>query len=293
MSEIKFKLKGHESFVLREGWLTKGLSAIRQNSMVYRINRGADVLGVGTNMAKSIRYWLRAFGLTVENQKTGIALTELGEAICSFDIYGEDIFTLWILHANITCNFEFATSWALFFNRMNLASEFSRDEMYTLMRELVVQYTKEEDPSERSIRDDCAAILSMYVKTGDPADDPEDKRSSPFEDLGLVVQSGKKYRKGRPSTLSLAPLAFLYLIIDKLNQEKSLQIDSIAEDDNMPGKVFNLTRIVINDYLDRLKKAGYIKVDRTAGLDIVYPDSCKEMTRIDVVKTHYDGRSQI
>lgn len=293
MSDIKYKLKGHESFVLREGWLTKGLSAVKKDSMVYRINSGADVLGVGTNMAKSIRFWLRALGLTKESQKNGITLTELGEVICSSDIYAEDLFTLWILHANIACNFDFATSWAIFFNRVNLSSEFSRDDMFSAMKDHIVQYTKEEELSERSIKDDCAAILSMYVKTGEPTDDPEDKRTSPFEELELVIQAGKKYKKGRPSFVSLTHLAFLYLIIDRLNEEESLQIDAIAEDDKMPGKVFNLTRIAINDYLDRLITDGYIKVDRTAGLDIVYPNSCKDMTQIDVVKKHFDGGRQL
>lgn len=292
MSDIKIKLKGHESFVLREGWLTKGLNAVQQDSMTFRANSGADVLGVGTNMAKSIRYWFRALGLTTESQKNGVSLTALGDAICDSDIYIEDIFTLWILHANLVCNFEFATSWAVFFNRLALVSDFTREEMVDRMKYSIAEYAQDENLSERSIKDDCAAILSMYVKTGDPADDPEDKRTSPFEDLGLLVQSGKKYRKERPSRLSLDKMAFLYLIIDRLNNENSLQIDTIADDDNMPGKTFNLTRIAINDYLDQLKRANYIKIDRTAGLDIVYPDSCMDMTRIDVVRSYYDGRRQ-
>ena len=53
----KYRFKGHESFILREGWLNKGLFEIEKNAKVFSENYGADELGVGPNMAKSIRYW--------------------------------------------------------------------------------------------------------------------------------------------------------------------------------------------------------------------------------------------
>ena len=55
----KIRLKGHETFILREGWLTKGLAAAEKDGTVFSKNSGADALGVGTNMAKAIRYWMQ------------------------------------------------------------------------------------------------------------------------------------------------------------------------------------------------------------------------------------------
>ena len=52
----KYRFKGHESFILREGWLNKGLFEIEKDAKVFSENYGADELGVGPNMAKSIRY---------------------------------------------------------------------------------------------------------------------------------------------------------------------------------------------------------------------------------------------
>ena len=66
MDKKDYRLKGHESFTLREGWLTKGLNAVHENPRVFSENSGADALGVGTNMAKSIRYWMRTAELTME-----------------------------------------------------------------------------------------------------------------------------------------------------------------------------------------------------------------------------------
>ena len=63
----KIRLKGHETFILREGWLAKGLKAVSDNPKVFSEYAGADALGVGTNMAKAIRYWLRAGGVTAES----------------------------------------------------------------------------------------------------------------------------------------------------------------------------------------------------------------------------------
>ena len=73
---LTHRLKGHESFIPREGWITKALFAIQRDPMLFTVASGADALGVGTNMAKSIRYWMRTAGLTDETQNHGVYLTE-------------------------------------------------------------------------------------------------------------------------------------------------------------------------------------------------------------------------
>lgn len=54
MGKNKYRFKGHESFILREGWLNKGLYEVDRNPKVFSENYGADALGVGPNMAKAI-----------------------------------------------------------------------------------------------------------------------------------------------------------------------------------------------------------------------------------------------
>ena len=115
MTKTAYRLKGHESFVPREGWITKGLYALNNDPSIFSRNYGADELGVGTNMAKSIRYWLRAMGLTEDIPRIGTKLTTLGNLIFENDSYLENTFTLWILHANLARNFALATSWNIFF----------------------------------------------------------------------------------------------------------------------------------------------------------------------------------
>ena len=57
----------------------------------------------------------------------------------------------------------------------------------------------------------------------------------------------------------------------------------------MPGRIFNLNRLELNYHLDRLADAGYITVNRTAGLDMVYEQG--GITPDEVTLKYYAGRT--
>ena len=42
MALAKYRLKGHESFILREGWITKALFAIDRDPLLFTVSAGAD-----------------------------------------------------------------------------------------------------------------------------------------------------------------------------------------------------------------------------------------------------------
>ena len=69
----KVKLKGNESFNIREGWLRKGMRCIQEYPTLFSRDDAMEILGVGSKMVKSIRYWLRTTGLTEENAPVGRA----------------------------------------------------------------------------------------------------------------------------------------------------------------------------------------------------------------------------
>lgn len=288
MDKKKYKLKGHESFMIRDGWLTKGMRAVSEDNHLFKNKAGADVLGVGTNMAKSIRYWMRAAGLVIDSPAKGVMFTPLGRIIYDYDPYLEDIFSLWIIHANIATNYEFATSWNIFFNRINVTSAFTREELFNMLKDAFVEFSGEQDPSERSLRDDCSVLLQMYSAGVGNNIDPEDKNISPFEGFGLVQRVSGKYLKKRPQINQIDPLIILYLFIDKLNEDGSVQIDFISDGENMPGKILNLNRIAVNYFLDDLQTQKYITVNRTAGLDIIYPNRCKSLQKEELIKLHFE-----
>ena len=54
------KFRAHDTFAIRKGWLNKGLRNIEKAPDVFisKDNNPMDVLGIGANMVKSLRYWL-------------------------------------------------------------------------------------------------------------------------------------------------------------------------------------------------------------------------------------------
>lgn len=62
--KVKIKLQGHEKFALREGWINKALMILPENPDAFTRKDATDLFGIGSNMVKSLRYWMRALGLT-------------------------------------------------------------------------------------------------------------------------------------------------------------------------------------------------------------------------------------
>ena len=284
---MSYRLKGHESFILRDGWITKALLALSEpdGSKLFQTNSGTDSLGVGTNMAKAIRYWLRTSGITRDAGGSGVFLTDLGKTLLKNDPYIEDDFSLYVIHSNIVKNYELATSWNVFFNEFEL-STFTRSEMIDAMTALLIDSIGDTKLPERSIRDDVAAILAMYASDDDENADPEEKKISPFAHLGLVTKNGAIYETKTTSANVLDPLLVLYIMADTLNTEGSLLIDDIVYGANMPGKILHLSRVSTNELLDKLADKGYITVNRTAGLDIVYSNG--DIKKEELLSQHYN-----
>lgn len=197
MTKIKYRFKGHESFILREGWLNKGMREVRNDPFVFSQNYGADVLGVGPNMAKAIRYWMRTCGLLEERGKQGVFLSKLGEQIWEYDKYLEDPFSLWIIHCNIVKNRGQATAWNLFFNEYD-EMEFTKDELVKELINKAGNLDGLEKFSEKSVEADGEALLRMYVRKPERGSDPEEKNISPFGIFELVKQKGSLYWKSQP-----------------------------------------------------------------------------------------------
>lgn len=282
---MSIKIKGHETFALREGWLNKGISQIYKNNRVFSVNYGADALGVGSNMAKSIRYWLKAGGWMTEAPRSGARLTQIGETVYQNDKYIEDNFALWIFHVNLAWNKSYATSWYLFFNEMNL-EDFTKEELVEqLIRRMMVMSDKK--VSERSIRDDVSVLLNMYIKEKIENYDPEEKKISPFSKLGLVKKNGSRYQKSQPSVNEMSELVVLYAMQKYFMfvEKDSAEIDELLNSPLSPGKILNLKRVAFNEYIDSLAMQDYLTVNRTAGLDMVYMKTA--MTPEEIVARYY------
>ncbi len=278
-----YKIKGHEKFPLREGWLTKGMQAVEKPSKVFSSDNGPDVLGVGTNMVKSIRYWLQAFKLIQEDPKRGSELSELGKIIYRYDRFIEDPFTVWVLQSQIAHNSARATSWYLFFNYCE-AEEFKKEEIFEVLKKELISYAGTDSFPDSSLKDDIDVLLNMYSKTNE-YDDPEDKNVSPLASLGLLRKDKDTYIRKQPDLRYLNKNLILYEVYGLLEGEKSVSIDSVSK---LTKSIYHLTKVSTNNYLDMLDNAGQIKVVRTAGLDVIYPVA--ETSQLQIIVDYYQNR---
>lgn len=282
----KYRFKGHESFILREGWLNKGLSAAAADGKVFQAFFGADALGVGPNMAKAIKYWLLTAGLIRMDRGTA-EITEKGRLILSYDPYIEDIFTLWIIHSDIAGNASEATAWYLFFQRFEM-DLFTREELGKSMTALAEEAAgADRKISVSSVAADCDAIIQMYVKERQENYDPEEKKVSPFNALGLVRREEGRFRKRQPDRGKLDALVLFYDMVPFMGQE-SISLDGLVSADMSPGKLLNLRRTAVSEYVDELADRGLLTVNHTAGLDMVY--FTKPYSREEIMKYYYENR---
>ena len=274
------RLKGHEKFHLREGWIAKGLYGVSANPRVFSGSDGTDQLGVGTNMVKSIKYWMLAMGLIKEGQKNGAELTDLGKMILKYDPFLEDDLSLWLLHSYISKNNFRSTVWYLFFNKCQ-AEEFTKEELYTVLRKELISYAETDSVPESSLKDDIDVLLNMYSKDT-KNDDPEDKNKCPLASLKLIKKEGNVYYRQQPDMRHFRDEIILYELGNIFEEESSIGIDYVAE---LAANIYHLSRVAINTILDRLDNAGYITVNRTAGLDEIYPN--KKISVKKIIEDYY------
>lgn len=270
------KFRAHDSFFIRKGWLSKGLKNILADPAVFvrKDINPMDTLGLGANMVKALRYWLQAVGLT-EEAKSGQrrqSLTPLGQLIWDNDQYIEEMGTLWLLHYRLATNKEDATAWFYFFN-MFKPSEFSREDFYSHISNFL--WENEKDIAESSIEGDYNCILGTYlprIKTNPNKVNPEENIDCPLGELGLIdiVDKRKRlYKKSQPKKDTLPPLILLAVILDQAKGERSVRISTIQNDVCNAGRIFNLDVILLTGLLYQLHTMGHIKVNRTAGLDVI------------------------
>lgn len=292
MSESTYKLKGNESFNIREGWLCKGINAIREDATIFTQPTAMDTLGVGSKMVKSIRFWMQASGLTEEVRGAGkrqqILTPDFGKIIVENDPYFEDITTLWLIHSKIVSRSDICTAWYIFFNLINTV-EFDRDDIIYLMTNNMDMLAGTGRYSEKSLSDDVSSIIKMYAKEDTRMKDPEENIGSPFAELGLIQKSESskgKYRKMQPILDSLDKYVVMYIILGAMEEgQNAISVDDLLNKPRSVGKTLNMGRSLLYDYLDKLRNAKCITLNRTAGLDMVYAPG--DLKQVDILKDYY------
>lgn len=303
---MQMKFKAHQTFAIRKGWLGKGLRGIENVShsllMPSSSKEAMDELGLGSNQVVALRYWLETMGLIERVRRNREHdLTEIGQLILEHDPYTEEIGTLWALHCNLASAIEDATSWYFFFNEFKVSGAFDKESFTRALERFIFTNTDRQKVALTSLESDFSCILNTYIpheRTSTKRISPESVIDCPLGDLGLIDvdnRAAKTYRK-RPANLSMLPgLLMLYSIcpssaelqLGKRVVEKEIRLDTLLDGAFMPGRIFNLDSVALLTKLYELESDGYLRINRTAGLDVIRLENV-DMTKEDCLAAYYE-----
>lgn len=231
----KYVFSGHESFPCKQLWLKKGFDFLVQG---YNFNAPDAVvkLGVGKNMVSSIRYWMKTFALTQNDELQKIAFY-LFDDKKGKDPFIEDLGTLWLLHYLLVTTGEATIYNWLFIRMQKERKEFTRAQILTTTQRYMIEAGKGKAFNENTVKKDVGVLLQNYVR-------PTHARSfeeytSLLLDLDLIrtADEGKTYQFNIEGKRPLPLEIFVFALLKWKGNDRSLPFSTLQE----LGLVFCMT----------------------------------------------------
>ncbi|MCK6255461.1 DUF4007 family protein [Fictibacillus sp. KIGAM418] len=261
----------HQTFYLRQQWITKGLTEIKKNPRFFYEPEHFEILGVGKNMAKSIRHWLNVTQLIEEKRsiKTEFVMTDLAKVIFQYDPYIKTRYTLYILHYLLVTEKNEASTWYWFFNVFN-ERVFSKQMLVEKLKNWVEE-NFEKEVSLNSLKRDVDCLIQLYTAKEYINQTPEDVIKSPFESLGLIHQTiGTNFVKSETHYSLISNVLYITLLrYSEKHNIKEVSLNDLINGEELWGKVFNLNRDAIIEQLEEVQKHYPVIFTRTNRLDVI------------------------
>jgi hypothetical protein len=274
---------GHETFALRSNWLKKAYDILQYTPDLFYCEDAFVRLGVGKNMAQSIRFWGRVCGVFERSPSgEGHSITPLGRTLLDDD--GWDPFLVtpasrWLLHWQIAARPEAAFTWFYTFNLLK-GGEFAPSQLAQQIRSFAVAHDVRV-PSDATISRDVECMLNCYCRIGSRqvSGAIEDLLACPLTDLGLIqgLPGQQSYRlvSGAQSDLPDGIVAFAIYEMLRATQRQTISFSDLAYAPRSPGRVFRLDE---DSLLGRLQRIGDVTAGRAyytdqAGIrQVAWPD---------------------
>lgn len=160
MATVKrYCFSGHETFYCKSLWLKKGYDFLCERNN-FNQDDAVVRLGVGKNMVASIRFWLKAFGLTVEDNPTDIANIVLHN---DGDPFLEDTNTLWLLHYLLVSNKISSLYNLLFVEYQREKKELDRELLQNFVKRRCNVPEQKNVYNENTVKKDIGVLLHNYL----------------------------------------------------------------------------------------------------------------------------------
>ncbi len=251
---------GHETFVLRSNWLKKAYDLLQDYPNLFFLEDAFVRLGVGKNMAQSIRFWGRACNVFERVAGgTGHQATWLGDALFN-DRDGWDPFLVtptsrWLLHWKIVSRPEAAFTFYYTFNLLR-RGEFTAAQLAEQIVQTVVQVSGK-PPSPATLSRDIDCMLRCYLRPDAAKLGPaaEDALHCPLYELNLLqpLPSQPAYHliSGvRPDLLDQLVALAAFQQARTLGRA-TVAFNELAYGERSPGRIFRLDEDALLSYLLR------------------------------------------
>lgn len=230
-----FTYTGHETFSCRSYWLKKGYDFL-ENNFNFNSPEAPSRLGVGKNMVRSIKFWLKAFALIEDNQPSFLAV-KIFNTKDGWDPYLEDVNTIWLLHY-LLVKHGYARIYSDFFNEFRKRqNEFTFENFERFLK------MKLPNVAENSLKSDINVLKNNYVRHSRKNVNIEDSFSVFLQEINLIdnVSSGI-YLFNTRKKKSLDDKIILFSILDNFYGNTSISFDTLMYEKNSPGTIFCLTQ---------------------------------------------------
>ena len=240
---------GHETFVLRSNWLKKAYDLLQLHPDLFYLEDAFVRLGVGKNMASSIRFWGETCAVFERlPQGRGHGVTKLGTALFN-DSNGWDPFLVtpasrWLLHWQIAAHPEAAFSWYYTFNLLR-RGEFSAAQLAQHIVQNVAQQAGK-IPSPTTLGRDIDCMLRCYLRPdlNKLGLSIEDALHCPLHELDLIQALPEQSLYRLVSTIRAdlpdALLAYAALHQARALVRTTLTFNELAYAERSPGRIFRL-----------------------------------------------------
>lgn len=247
-SDITPTFSGHETFVLRSTWLKKAYDVLHETPDLFSRDDAFVLLGVGKNMAQSIRFWGRACDIFQRpNPASPYTITPFGHDLLhdtGWDPFLVTPMGRWLLHWKIVTRPDAAFTWYYTFNALR-GGEFTVSHLGAKLQAWAMEHNKKV-PSDATITRDVDCMLRCYVRPSRKqlAGSVEDMLLCPLNELGLIqALPGQRYytlSSGTSATLPDVLVAFAIHEMLRTLGRRTISFSELAYLPCAPGRVFRL-----------------------------------------------------
>lgn len=281
----KYVFSGHESFPCRMLWPIKGYDYIVKGNNFNDPNSVVE-LGVGKNMVASIRYWLKALGMTEQDKPTELANYLFGKEHGK-DRYIESLGTLWLLHLLLVITQEATLYNILFLRYQKERKQFDKEQIQNYVKRLMTEDDKQKQFNANTVGKDFNVLVQNYTQPSNPKS--YEDYSSLLIDLNLIRhdKSDKVFTFNIEGKRSVPLEIFFYAILMMKGDDGAVAYDTLQN----VGLVFCMTDVEVIEMMKRIdcEYSDYVQYSDNSGIRQLLFKKGKKIDPIDLLNRYYEN----